>query len=715
MSLIKSPAKYPRSFQTGRKPRIIKNLLLLFAFFLYLPLSAQVPPGYYDNATGKQGAALKTALHAIISSHDAISYSDIWAAFSYTDKRDDGYVWDMYSDVPGGTPAYEFTFSQDQCGNYQGEGDCYNREHSFPKSWFNDASPMYTDLFHIYPTDGYVNGRRSNYPYGETDNPTYTSTNGSKLGPSSFPGFGGTVFEPIDSFKGDFARTYFYMVTCYEDLLPGWSSEMLDGSTYPAFTSWAVNLLLEWNALDPVSKKERDRNNVIYSQFQNNRNPFIDHPEYAGMIWSQAASTIVFTSEPVTIAYSGTTYNYNIAVSYDKQQTVTLSTVLKPGWLTFTDEGNGTGLLTGTPTDGTNSRDSVVILAVSGQDSAFQNFAITVISENNSGGTETFENMPADNSAYASSISWTGDDGSTWSAGNARTDQVINGRAVCVKDVQGSFVQSGTIQGGCGSISFKHQQKFSGSGGSITLFINGQQIGQPVQVTQTVSTSTFDNLKIEGSFVIKLITNGATRIAIDDVSWQGYEPVNQPPVINSVTYEPVTPEIDDTITIQANITDDDGNLSSVFINWGTVADSLINQEQMRLKADTYVGKITLLTTAGYLYFTLTAVDNSGDSTISKIDSISVSENTMIPNIRENYFKVYPVPAREGIHIKSNTDSGIAELSLWDAFGRMLSKEDYSASPKEIYLKLDTNLSPGFYFVRIKTEKSGVLFRKIIIE
>jgi len=72
-------------------------------------------------------------------------------------RASNGYVWDMYSDVPGGTPAYYFTFGDDQCGNYSGEGDCYNREHSFPKSWYGDVLPMNTDLFHLYPTDGWVN------------------------------------------------------------------------------------------------------------------------------------------------------------------------------------------------------------------------------------------------------------------------------------------------------------------------------------------------------------------------------------------------------------------------------------------------------------------------------------------------------------------------------------------------------------------------------
>lgn len=241
----------------------------------------QIPAGYYDGTEGLTGEALRAALSEIISDHTELTYNSLWTHFQATDRKPDGKVWDMYSDVPGGTPAYTYTFVVDQCGNYGAEGDCYNREHSFPKSWFNDAPPMVTDLFQIYPTDGYVNGMRSNYPYGETNTATWTSTNGSKLGICSFTGYNGVIFEPIDEYKGDFARTYFYMVTCYLDRVSSWSSPMLSGDN---FSSWAKQILLEWGIDDPVSDKETDRNEQVYN-VQGNRNPFIDHPEWAWDIW----------------------------------------------------------------------------------------------------------------------------------------------------------------------------------------------------------------------------------------------------------------------------------------------------------------------------------------------------------------------------------------------------------------------------------------------
>ena len=255
------------------------TLLCAAAICMAATAQAQAPAGYYDEAEGKRGAALKTALSDIISSHEQRSYKELWTDFLETDARSDGKVWDMYSS------ATDFYFQDDQCGNYKREGDCYNREHSFPKSWFNDAYPMYTDLFHLYPTDGYVNGMRGNYPFGETDRPTKTSSGGfSRLGPSSVSGYSGTVFEPADEYKGDFARTYFYMVTCYEDRVSGWNSDMLNHTSYPAFATWAVEMLLEWSREDPVSQKEVDRNEAVY-RIQGNRNPFIDLRGLEEYVW----------------------------------------------------------------------------------------------------------------------------------------------------------------------------------------------------------------------------------------------------------------------------------------------------------------------------------------------------------------------------------------------------------------------------------------------
>lgn len=254
--------------------------LLCLALLAY----AQAPEGYYNAAAGRSGKNLKTALYEIICNHTVRSYDQLWTDFRKTDARADGKVWDMYSAVTN------FTFGDDQAGNYKREGDVYNREHSFPKSWFNDAKPMYSDLFHLVPTDGYVNGMRSNLPFGETDNPTYSSQQGwSKVGSSSVPGYTGKVFEPNDEYKGDFARIYFYMATRYENLIANWNSDMLAHNAYPAYKEWAITMLLRWAKEDPVSQKEKDRNNAIFG-IQHNRNPYVDFPGLEQYVWGAKTS-----------------------------------------------------------------------------------------------------------------------------------------------------------------------------------------------------------------------------------------------------------------------------------------------------------------------------------------------------------------------------------------------------------------------------------------
>lgn len=257
----------------------IHNRLGLVAIVSLISFSlwAEAPAGYYDAAIGKSGEALQKSLSAIISNADNVGYDGLWEVYKTTDRRPDGKVWDMYSD------ATDFTFGTDKCGNYKNEGDCYNREHSVPKSWFSKASPMYSDAWHVYPTDGKINSYRSNNPFGEVGSGASSSKNGfSKWGSCVTPGYTGTVFEPNDEYKGDFARTYFYFATRYQDRINNWGGIFI--STYPHIVKWQLDMLLRWNELDPVSQKEIDRNDAVQKE-QGNRNPFIDYPELVDLIF----------------------------------------------------------------------------------------------------------------------------------------------------------------------------------------------------------------------------------------------------------------------------------------------------------------------------------------------------------------------------------------------------------------------------------------------
>ena len=273
-----------------------KLIALFFGLSLALSVTAQ-PANYYNSANGLTGNQLKVALHNIIKGHSSISYSQLWNAFWSTDNKGNGIVWDMYSDKPNGTPPYVYYLGQDQCGNFSGEGDCYNREHSWPSSWFNDQTTPRTDLHHIFPTDGYVNNRRGNYAFGEVGSASWTSRNGSRLGTCKTPGFSGTAFEPIDEYKGDFARAIMYMSVRYYSEDGSWSSS--DMTTKSEIKPWAIYMLLRWNELDPVSEKEKLRNEAIYDDYQHNRNPFVDHPEYARMIWDPTWNLVEETQTTV--------------------------------------------------------------------------------------------------------------------------------------------------------------------------------------------------------------------------------------------------------------------------------------------------------------------------------------------------------------------------------------------------------------------------------
>lgn len=239
---------------------------------------AQAPQGYYKSLEGKSEGELKTAVYNLIHNFTKVSsYSNLPQYFQRTDVYPESHRWwDMYSDIPLYAPSFKGL----------------NREHSFPKSWWggSEATPAYVDLNHLYPSEAAANMAKSNYPLGEVDRKeTIKFQNGISTVGYPVRGQGGgcvNVYEPADEYKGDFARTYFYMATCYQQGLTWKYTYMVNQTTYPTLNGWAVEMLLKWHREDPVSQKEIDRNNQVYA-IQNNRNPFIDRPELAEYIWGR--------------------------------------------------------------------------------------------------------------------------------------------------------------------------------------------------------------------------------------------------------------------------------------------------------------------------------------------------------------------------------------------------------------------------------------------
>ncbi len=316
-----------------------KITLLTFLFTTFISV-AQIPIGYYDYATGS-GFVLKTQLKEIIDNVNDTSitvneyiqapksYNNLWTLYRTSDDRpnpnypatesNETFLWEMYSDC-------NFIFGTVASGGHQDDGlgggtECnkYNREHSFPKSWWGGSTGLniHNDPFHVIPSDKKVNNIRGNLAYSEVAVANYTSANGSKRGTSSISGPIGDVFEPANQYKGDIARGLLYVAVRYQDDIASWENNnpggdnMLDGSSDKVFEQWALDMLYSWHLADPVSPKEIDRNETIYGS-QNNRNPFIDHPEWVNEIWGTVLAVEDYVANDFNIhpnpTYSSTVY-----------------------------------------------------------------------------------------------------------------------------------------------------------------------------------------------------------------------------------------------------------------------------------------------------------------------------------------------------------------------------------------------------------------------
>ncbi|MGC9150558.1 MAG: endonuclease [Microbacter sp.] len=259
-------------------------LVLFFALSGMNEVNAAIPPGYYYFAQNKKKAELKSALRQYGAPVFEFEYGGgpgfTWEGFYYTDRNSDNSVIDMYSDSVRYFNGFAAILNM-------------NIEHSLPKSWWG-AFPngAYKDLFHLYPADGTTNIIKNNLPLGEvTGVPTFFNGK-SKVGKNGFEAaYVDNCFEPADEYKGDFARSYLYIATVYENLAPLWQSPMMTNTVWPVWKPWAIDLLLKWNRQDPVSPKEIARNETIY-KFQGNRNPFIDYPELAEYIWGKDTTKV---------------------------------------------------------------------------------------------------------------------------------------------------------------------------------------------------------------------------------------------------------------------------------------------------------------------------------------------------------------------------------------------------------------------------------------
>lgn len=312
----------------------MKKITLSIVLLLSGIAFAQIPAGYYNTATGT-GYTLKTNLRKIIDNqNDGIpsehistdqGYSGLYTTYLTSDKdfyyENDGSLLDMYTENPTGAECF-FTYGTNQDDGTGGTAECqkYNREHIIPQSVFGSATPMYSDAHFVTPSDKYVNAQRGDLPFGVVSTASNTYSNGSKKGNNLnsgySAGYSSTVFEPIDEFKGDVARMILYFGTRYETQVASWTFPMFNGTSDQVFNNTFLNILLKWHMMDPVSQREIDRNNAIYAR-QNNRNPYIDHPEYVCQIYPTQCSALAsesFLVDNDVVIYPNPTNNHKITI-----------------------------------------------------------------------------------------------------------------------------------------------------------------------------------------------------------------------------------------------------------------------------------------------------------------------------------------------------------------------------------------------------------------
>jgi len=411
-----------------KKFNLTRGLVLLVLTFSYCLSYGQILSGYYDPANGLTGDQLKEALHNIIDGHTTYPYSssgtDTWDILKEADRDPSN---------PNNVIGIYSGFSMNGPAEYNG-GDGWSREHVWAKSRgdFGTSQGAGTDCHHLRAEDVSTNSARGNRNFDNADY-YYTDAsgqyNGATLSKTSDSEY---VWEPRDVVKGDVARMIFYMVVRYEG--DGGEPDLELTETYQSSTSNAplhakLSTLIAWHLADPVDNAEINRNEVIYS-YQNNRNPFIDHPEYVCQIYTSYCSggntAPVITSTGVTSGTVGQTYTYNVTATDNEGDAISLTATTKPSWLSFTDNGNGTGVLTGTPSS--SGSGSVVLTASDGSASSQQSFTISVSTSGGGGdATEVFLSEYVEGSSYNKGLEIANFTGSSIDLSNYSIQKATNG------------------------------------------------------------------------------------------------------------------------------------------------------------------------------------------------------------------------------------------------------------------------------------------------
>ncbi len=321
-------------------------LLTCFAAWLSTMWAQPLAVDYIRSVQGLNKAELKSALHSLIQPRSVLQYGGkdenyTWAGFAQTDVMPDGVtVRDRYSNEQRAFEGLAAVTGM-------------NIEHIWANSWWGHTrNNAYCDLFNLYPSDAAANQRKSNNPIGVVDGKVAYDNDVILVGKSSSYRADSliTAWEPADEWKGDFARTYFYMATTYQHMTNEWQTTegllTIDPTSWTTMRPWVYELMLKWAAADPVDDIERTRNEVIYS-IQGNRNPYVDIPELSDYVWGAQSENLFYidptsTTPEIFVPIHDTPLDFGLqALSLGMTRQIVVRGYNFPTGLTATIEGEG--------------------------------------------------------------------------------------------------------------------------------------------------------------------------------------------------------------------------------------------------------------------------------------------------------------------------------------------------------------------------------------
>ena len=639
-----------------------KSFLLIALFCLPFLVWGQIPAGYYDSAEGLSGDALKAALHSIIDDHTEYPYShdgtDVWDILKDSDEDPDNLdnVILLYT---GRSVDAEQEFNG---------GSGWNREHVWAKSHgdFDTNPPEGTDAHHLRPTDISVNTDRGNLDF---DN------GGAQHSEATECYYDEDSWEPRDAVKGDVARMMFYMTVRYEGDNGETDLELVDytGTSGPIFGK--LTTLLAWHQEDPVDDFERNRNEVIYS-YQNNRNPFIDHPEYVAAIWENQmpnqAPEITSVEHTPTEPVVDNVVTIHATIT-DSDGSVTAAVV---NW------GTSSGTLTNT--ENMSASGNTWSAEIPGQSNPITIY-YKVEAEDDDGATDASEVLSYEVQAGANELPVI--ESVEYSPDNPAAYVDITVEA-SITDSDGN-VEQATLAWGFASGSYGNQTEMTATENIWSATMDGQESG--TEIFFKVSATDDAGAEVQSTEYSLVISQE-----------------NELPEISAVTIDPSAPDENDTVYIRATITDD-GTVADAQIHWKLGSETSIQEVDMTGSGTTWEGYIPPQEAGKKIYFMIVATDDLGAEASYSDGSYEVAASTDVHVIR-NTFRVYPNPANASITVSFDRELN-RELRLYNALGSAMLETKMHEREETINLQ---HYPEGIYFLEVISENQKKYLKKILI-